>query len=70
MAAKPAPGAEYFTAPRHPNQRRYEALRAYFTGGLSVAEAEAIAADDPGLIWLEVPEADYYGEQKNMEPGR
>ncbi len=39
MAAKPAPGAEYFTAPRHPNQRRYEALRAYFTEGVTVAEA-------------------------------
>ena len=43
MAAKPAPGAEYFTAPRHPNQRRYEALRAYFTEGLTVAEAGARA---------------------------
>ncbi|HWM99039.1 MAG TPA: hypothetical protein VNO54_18525, partial [Streptosporangiaceae bacterium] len=39
MAAKPAPGAEYFTAPRHPNQRRYEALRAYFTEDLTVAQA-------------------------------
>ncbi len=43
MAAKPAPGAEYFTAPRHPNQRRYEALRAYFTESLTVAEAGARA---------------------------
>ena len=43
MAAKPAPGPEYFTAPRHPNQRRYEALRAYFTEGLTVAEAGARA---------------------------
>src|SRR6266705_2550180 len=43
MAAKPAPGAEYFTAPGHPNQRRYEALRAYFTDGLTVAEAGARA---------------------------
>jgi transposase len=41
VAANPAPGAEYFTAPRHPNQRRYEALRAYFTEGLTVAEAGA-----------------------------
>ena len=41
MAANPAPGAEYFTAPRHPNQRRYEALRAYFTEDLTVAEAGA-----------------------------
>lgn len=37
--------------------------------GLSVAEAEAIAADDPDLIWLEVPE-DEWGERRNMEPGR
>ena len=43
MAAEPAPGAEYFTAPRHPNQRRYEALRAYFTEDLTVAEAGARA---------------------------
>ena len=43
MAAKPAPGAAYFTAPRHPNQRRYEALRAYFTEDLTVAEAGARA---------------------------
>lgn len=35
------PGAEYFTALRHPNQRRYEALRAYFTEGLTLAEARA-----------------------------
>src|SRR6266487_4683377 len=39
MAAEPAPGREYFTAPAHPNQRRYEALRAYFTEDLTVAEA-------------------------------
>ena len=39
MAANPAPGAEYFTVPRHPNQRRYEALRAYFTEDLTVEQA-------------------------------
>ncbi|HEY2838056.1 MAG TPA: hypothetical protein VGJ26_02825 [Pirellulales bacterium] len=38
--------------------------------GLNVAEAEAIAVDRPELIWLEVSEADYFGEPKNMEPGR
>jgi hypothetical protein len=43
VAAKPASGAEYFTALRHPNQRRYEALRAYFTEDLTVAEAGARA---------------------------
>ncbi len=32
-------GAEAFTAPGQVNQRRYEALRAYFTEGLSYAEA-------------------------------
>jgi hypothetical protein len=37
--------------------------------GLSIAEAEAIADDDPDLIWLEVTEDEYYGEQRNMEPG-
>jgi hypothetical protein len=36
---------------------------------LTVPEAEAIADDDPDLIWLEVPENEYYGEQHNMEPG-
>jgi hypothetical protein len=38
--------------------------------GLSIAEAEAIASEDPELIWLDVPENDYFGEQKNMEPER
>lgn len=37
--------------------------------GLTVAEAEAIADDDPDLIWLEVPADEYYGEPRNMEPG-
>lgn len=38
--------------------------------GLTVAEAEAIASEDPDLVWIEVPEDAYYGEQKNMEPER
>ena len=38
MAAEPAPGREYFTRPAEPNQRRYEALRAYFTEGLTYAK--------------------------------
>jgi transposase len=32
------PGAERFTAPGEPNQRRYEALRAYYVEGVSAAE--------------------------------
>jgi len=36
---------------------------------LSIAEAEAIADDDPELIWLDVAEDEYYGELHNMEPG-
>ena len=36
---------------------------------LTVAEAEAIADDDPELIWLDVPINEYYGESHNMEPG-
>ena len=32
---------EWFTSPRQVNQRRYEALRAYFVDGLSYAEAGA-----------------------------
>ena len=43
MAADPAPSAEFFTAPAQPNQRRYEALRAYFVERVSVAEAGARA---------------------------
>ncbi|HYT92319.1 MAG TPA: hypothetical protein VEL76_26635 [Gemmataceae bacterium] len=39
--------------------------------GLNIAEAEAIAVDDPGLIWLEVAEEDYYsGAPTSFEPGR
>jgi hypothetical protein len=37
--------------------------------GLSIAEAEAIADDDPDAIWLDVPDDEYYGEPRNMEPG-
>jgi hypothetical protein len=33
--------AEWFTSPRQVNQRRYEALRAYFAGGLTYAQAAA-----------------------------
>ncbi|MBA2473694.1 MAG: hypothetical protein H0V41_16215 [Pseudonocardiales bacterium] len=43
MTAQPAPGVEFFTAPTQPNQRRYEALRAYFVERLSVAQAGARA---------------------------
>ena len=38
--------------------------------GLTIAEAEAIAVDDPDLIWIEVSEKEYYGMPKNMEPER
>jgi len=37
--------------------------------GLTIAEAEAIADDDPELIWLDVPSDEYYGEPRNMQPG-
>jgi hypothetical protein len=36
---------------------------------LSIAEAEAIADDDPDAIWLDVADNEYYGEPRNMEPG-
>jgi len=36
---------------------------------LSIAEAEAIADEDPDSIWLEVPADEYYGQPRNMEPG-
>jgi hypothetical protein len=35
------PGAEFFTAPEQVNQRRYEALRAFFVDGLTHAQAGA-----------------------------
>jgi len=38
--------------------------------GLSIAEAEAIASDDPDLIWLDVEKDAYYGTPTNMEPDR
>jgi hypothetical protein len=38
--------------------------------GLTIAEAEAIASDDPDLIWLEVAEEQYFGQRTNMEPER
>jgi len=38
--------------------------------GLSIAEAEAIADEEPELIWLDVPEDQYYGQPQNMEPER
>jgi hypothetical protein len=41
VTAQPAPGPEFFTAPAQPNQRRYEALRAYFVERVSVASAGA-----------------------------
>ena len=37
---------------------------------LSIAEAKAIATDDPDLIWLDVPEDQYYGEPENLAPER
>jgi len=37
--------------------------------GLSIAEAEAIADEDPELVWLDVAADEYYGEPRNMEPG-
>src|SRR5262245_24991296 len=37
--------------------------------GLTVAEAEAIADDNPDLIWLDVEADEYYGQPRNMQPG-
>lgn len=36
---------------------------------LTIAEAQAIASDNPDLIWLEIASEDY-GVRKNMRPGR
>ena len=38
--------------------------------GLSIAEAEAIADEEPELIWLDVTDDQYHGEQKNLQPER
>jgi hypothetical protein len=38
--------------------------------GLTVAEAEAVAAEDPKLIWLEVSEEEYFGRPKSLGPAR
>src|SRR5690242_21569948 len=40
------------------------------TSGLSVAEAEAIADDNPDLIWVDVAADEYYGDQTNIELDR
>jgi hypothetical protein len=37
---------------------------------ISVAEAEALAEDTPDLIWLDVPDSEYYQPSENLEPGR
>ena len=39
-------------------------------GGLSIADAEAIASQAPNLIWLEVPEGEYHGETQQVQAGR
>jgi len=39
VTAEPTYGREFFTAPQQANQRRYEALRAYFVDQVSVAQA-------------------------------
>lgn len=39
--------------------------------GLNIAEAQAIAADDPDLIWLDVDKEEYYtGPPTDFEPER
>ena len=40
--------AEWFTSPQQVNQRRYEALRAYFVDGLSYARGRASGSATPG----------------------
>jgi hypothetical protein len=42
-----------------------------YVEGLSVPEAQAIADEDEGLIFLEVPDEDYYGAAPtSYEPDR
>ena len=44
------PGAEYFSRPAAPAQRRYEALRAYFVDGLSAGEVGARFGYSPANV--------------------
>ncbi len=44
------PGSEYFTEPKEPAQRRYEALRAYFVDELSAAEVGARFGYSPAVV--------------------
>jgi transposase len=43
-------GGEYFTEPREPAQRRYEALRCYFIEGLSAAEVGERFGYSPAVV--------------------
>jgi transposase len=43
-------GGEYFTQPREPAQRRYEALRCYFIEGLSAAEVGERFGYSPAVV--------------------
>ena len=52
MTAEPAPGKEYFTAPAQLNHRRYEALRAWFTEGLTYAQAGRRSATPAAMVSL------------------
>jgi len=38
--------------------------------GLTVAEAEAIADEDEGLIYLDVPDSEYYDNPLSTQPDR
>ncbi len=37
---------------------------------MTPAEAGAIAVDRPELIWVDVPDEEYYAGPRSMEPGR
>ena len=69
MTAEPAPGREYFIRPVQPNQRRYEALRAYFTEDLTVAGAGAGPAT-PARAWPACCATSGAGLQLFAPPGK
>ncbi len=60
---------EYAEKAGLPLNKRADSINEAATG-LTVPEAEAIALDDPELIWIDVPQDEYYGEGINMEPER
>jgi len=78
MICMPWQRLDFAVSPQSPEYAEKEGLRLpkapdsinEGAADLTIAEAEAIASDDPDLIWLDVPENEYHGDRVNMEPER